>query len=130
MLLMQGRSLPSANSPRNAALRVIVPWCQNMATECTQYSAIHRAFLREEFPRTPSVFAELSLRFEDLNIFSSSFDKVDEIDVLPKDGLEQTRALSTKNQKVHTIRNAPHGNCQGLLELGLSSGYDRACTSC
>ena len=109
-----------------------------MATECTQYSAIHRAFysaihrafLREEFPRTPSVFAELSLRFEDLNIFSSSFDKVDEIDVLPKDGLEQTRALSTKNQKVHTIRNAPHGNCQGLLELGLSSGYDRACTSC
>jgi hypothetical protein len=101
-----------------------------MATERAQYSTIRCVFLREEFSRRPSVLAELFLRSEDLNILSSSFDKVDEIDMLSKDALAETSALSNKNQTVCITRNAPHGIRQGFLELGLFSRHDRACTSC
>ena len=75
-----------------------------MATERTQYSAILRVLLWEEFPLPVSIFAKLFLRFKDLNILSSSFDKVDEIDVLLKDGLAETRALLNENQTVYTTR--------------------------
>jgi hypothetical protein len=100
-----------------------------MATERTQYSSIRCVFLREEFLRAVSVFAKLFLRFKYLNILPGSFDKVDEIDVLPEDGLVQTTALSNENQTVYTTRDAPHGIGQVVLERGLFSGHDRACTS-
>jgi hypothetical protein len=68
-----------------------------MATERTQYSSIRCVFLREEFLRASSVFAKLFLRFKNPKILSGSFDKVDEIDVLPEDGLAQRTALSNEN---------------------------------
>jgi hypothetical protein len=61
-----------------------------MATERTQYSSIRCVLPWEEFIRTPGIFAELHLRFENLNILSRSFDKVDKIDVCPKNSLEAT----------------------------------------
>jgi hypothetical protein len=97
-----------------------------MATERTQYSTIYCVFFWKEFLRPLGVLAKLFLRFEYLNILSSSFDKVDEIDVLPGDFLAETRVLSNENQTVVTTRNAPHGIYQGFLELGLFSGHDRA----
>src|SRR5216684_1133017 len=66
----------------SSCVRMIVLWFQNMASECTQYSTIHCIFLREEFACLLSVLAKLFLRFEESNILSGSFDKVDEIDML------------------------------------------------
>ena len=100
-----------------------------MATERAQYSTIRCVFLREEFLRPPGIFAELLLRFEDLNILSRSFDKVHKIDVFPKDSLEATGTLSTR-EMVYATRNSLNGILRGYLELGLSSGYNRACASC
>ena len=58
-----------------------------MATESRQYSAIYSIFLRKEFLRQSSISAELFLRFEDTNVLSGSFDKVDEIDMLRTNSL-------------------------------------------
>jgi hypothetical protein len=81
---------------------VIVPWYQDMATERTQYSTIRCTFLWEEFLRLSSVFAQLSLRFEDPDILSRPFNKVDEIDMLLTDSLRM-RTLSI--EKSNGLRN-------------------------
>ena len=100
-----------------------------MATERTQYSSIRCVLPWEEFIRTPGIFAELRLRFENLNILSRSFDKVDKIDVCPKNSLEATGTLSTR-EMVYATRNSLIGILREYLELGLSSGYNKACASC
>ncbi len=64
-----------------------------MASEVTQYSTICCIFLREEFSRLNSVFAKFFLRFEESNILSGSFNKVDEIDVLSQHNLEEEISL-------------------------------------
>jgi hypothetical protein len=75
-----------------------------MATESTQYSTIHCIFLREEFPCQSSILAELFLRFEDTNVLSRSFDKVNEIDMLCTDSLGETRILSKeKSNGMHNL---------------------------
>ena len=58
-----------------------------MATESTQHSTIHCIFLWKKFPRISGISAEFFLGFEDTNVLSGSFDKVDEIDMLCKDSL-------------------------------------------
>jgi hypothetical protein len=79
-----------------------------MATERTQHPTIRRVFLREEFLCPPSIFAKLFLRFENLNILSRSFDKVDKIDMFPEDSLEATRTLSDR-EMVYATRNSLNG---------------------
>ncbi len=73
-------------------LRMIVPWFQNMVSECTQYSTVHCIFLREEFSLS-SVFTKFLLRFEESNILSGSFDKVNEIDMLSQHSLGEENFL-------------------------------------
>jgi hypothetical protein len=65
-----------------------------MAPERTQHSTVHRVFLREELPCHVSIHAKLFLRFEDGDVLSGSFDKVDEIDMFPNDGLGEYKGLS------------------------------------
>jgi hypothetical protein len=54
---------------------------QNMASERTQYSTVHRIFLWEEFFGLLGILTKLFLRFEDRYILSGPLDKVDEINM-------------------------------------------------
>jgi hypothetical protein len=47
-----------------------------MEFECQQYSTVRGTFLREKFPRTFSILAQLFLRFEDPNISSRSVNDI------------------------------------------------------
>jgi hypothetical protein len=88
-----------------------------MATERTQYSTFPCALLWEEFPRLSSICAELILSFKYLDILSGPFDKVDEIDMLLKDSLGETRTLKREN----SLRNYKRTARQSLRVSGTGS---------
>jgi hypothetical protein len=106
--------------------RSSLPWFQNMASERTQNSTIHRIFLWEEFLGLLGILTKLFLRFEDRYILPGPLEKVDEINMFLQDSLGR----EMKNQMVHATGHSPHGIPYECLELGLFSGHDIACTNC
>ena len=80
-----------------------IPWLKNLATERAQHSTICRTFPRKIFLIRLSICTKLFLRFEYLDVFSGSFHKVDEIDVLPTDSLGET--VTPSNENINTLCN-------------------------
>jgi len=79
--------LPTDSSGSLSESGDIVSWRKNMTTERAQDPTVHRVFLRKEFFRCSSIFAQLPLGPKDLDFLFVPFDEVDEIDVFLESSL-------------------------------------------